>query len=454
MTQWTEAQVLDFAPDARAVASARSLAARARWSDLGANESLVWGRCRGSARAPYQVTVDLAGPAFRCTCPSRKQPCKHALALLLRWVATGGAVADGAAPPEEAADWLARRAERRGRTEARARRGEHLEPVVDPEGRARRQAERAALMSAGLDDFDRWLSDLVRQGLARARHAPYEVWDTAAARLVDAQCGALAERVRETAGLAVRGDRWADALLTEAARWWSAIAAWRRRAELPADTLADLRVVLGWPYRRDDLADAPRLDDRWHVVGLRRDGDDRLQSQRTWLWGEQLGALVMVLDFAAAGDVLDVPHMVGSIATARVVKYPGHAPWRVAFTGDAEVVGRTAGLPNVQPLRAALAGAAHQFAANPWLERAPVLLRAIRIGVDDRDDDDDGDGDGDNGGGACAIDECGDAVAVIDTDVWSLLARTGGAPVDVLAEWDGESLAIVTASLDGALVSA
>jgi uncharacterized Zn finger protein len=27
------------------------------------------------------VSVDLSGPAFRCTCPSRKFPCKHGLAL-------------------------------------------------------------------------------------------------------------------------------------------------------------------------------------------------------------------------------------------------------------------------------------------------------------------------------------------------------------------------------------
>ena len=33
--------------------------------------------------SPYRTVADLAGPASKCTCPSRKFPCKHALGLML-----------------------------------------------------------------------------------------------------------------------------------------------------------------------------------------------------------------------------------------------------------------------------------------------------------------------------------------------------------------------------------
>ena len=46
-------------------------------------------------------------------------------------------------------------------------------------------------MSAGIDEFERWLFDLVRQGLASARHQPFAFWDAAAARLVDAHMPGL-----------------------------------------------------------------------------------------------------------------------------------------------------------------------------------------------------------------------------------------------------------------------
>ena len=106
--RWTEDQVLAAAPDAAAVKAARRLTAPGRWDDAGsAGVSALWGSCRGSGREPYRAAVDLAGPAYRCTCPSRKIPCKHVLALLLRWA--GGDVSDQPVP-SWVGEWLSTRA--------------------------------------------------------------------------------------------------------------------------------------------------------------------------------------------------------------------------------------------------------------------------------------------------------------------------------------------------------
>lgn len=75
--RWTTQQVVALAPDAASVSAARRLTNLRTWSELGCTESLLWGKCQGSAKAPYQVTVDLTEPAFKCTCPSRKFPCKQ-----------------------------------------------------------------------------------------------------------------------------------------------------------------------------------------------------------------------------------------------------------------------------------------------------------------------------------------------------------------------------------------
>src|SRR5207244_3729529 len=99
----------------------------------------------------------------------------------------------------------------------------------------------------------------------------------------------------------------------ESARWFLAVRAWRMRAELPEDVVADLRVVLGWSRRTDEVLAGDRVRDRWHVIGLRQDGDERLLSQRTWLRGEGTGEVVVVLDFAAAGAALAVAHVLGSV---------------------------------------------------------------------------------------------------------------------------------------------
>ena len=77
--------MLALAPDAAVAHAARPLAVPATWSNLGSDEIGVWGLYRGTSAEPYEVMVDRAGPAWRCSCPSRKVPCKHTLGLLLLW---------------------------------------------------------------------------------------------------------------------------------------------------------------------------------------------------------------------------------------------------------------------------------------------------------------------------------------------------------------------------------
>src|SRR5262245_13156897 len=105
--RWSTADVLALAPDAAVAHAGRGLAVPATWSNLGSDEVGVWGLYRGTSAEPYEVLIDRTGPAWRCSCPSRKVPCKHAVGLLLLW-------AEGNVPttvrPEQAASWLAARA--------------------------------------------------------------------------------------------------------------------------------------------------------------------------------------------------------------------------------------------------------------------------------------------------------------------------------------------------------
>jgi hypothetical protein len=429
--RWTVDDVLRLAPDATSAGAARRLSLSGIWSQLGSSGSLVWGRCQGSAREPYQVTVDLTEPSFRCTCPSRKQPCKHGLALLMLWASGDGSVTEESRP----AEWVNRLA-------AHTPGPERAAAPPDPAAQAKRLAERMAKMSAGVEEFERWLLDLVRQGLASARHQPFAFWDTAAARLVDAQLPGLAERVRAIPAVLHSADDWAERLLVELARGYLAVSAWERHHDLADDLASDLRVVLGWPRRTEEvLASGERVTDRWAVIGLRQEADARLQSQRTWLAGETSGRLAMVLDFAAAGATLAVAQVLGSLIQAELAFYPGSEPRRAMFTGERDVVGSTTALPGTG-IAAALDRSATWFAANPFLDRVPMALTKV-VPVA-----------GTETGRHVVVD--GDGVALpLDRDggVLLLLALSGGQPVDVFGEWDGHGLLPVTVVANGAMVA-
>ena len=440
MTRWTPQQVAALAPDASSVAAARRLARPGPWSDTGSTDTLVWGKCQGSGKTPYQVSVDLTEPAFRCTCPSRKFPCKHGLALLMLWVEGSGSVRDAAEAAGFAAEWAAERAARTASSSAAAG-AARAGRAPDPTAQAKRLEERLALMSSGIDDFARWLGDLARGGTASVRSQPYAWWDTTAARLVDAQLPGLADQVRSMASdVATRSD-WPDHLLAAMGRWWTVTRAWSQRAAADDEAAGDLRTVLGWSVPTESVRRREALTDRWTVLGAHRTDDGRLQQQRTWLRGEASGETVQVLDFAAGGQVLPMARVVGSVLDATLARYPGKAVHRALFVDEPVVTDARAGLTDAGSVDAAHAKAAATWAVNPWAWRVPVALEDVRATVLE-------------GATGALVDEVGDALRLTeDSPVWPLLALTGGHPTDLFAELEGQRARPLSAVVDGELVA-
>ena len=427
MTRWTHEQVTKLAPDASSLAAARKLAVPGPWSDTGATDLLLWGKGQGSGKAPYQVSVDLTGPAFKCSCPSRKFPCKHGLALMLLWVDGQGTIRDSEQPAEFAGDWAATRAARASTAAAPSEK-----KPVDPEAQARRLEDRRALMSGGMADFALWLGDLVRGGTAAARHQPYAWWDATAARLVDAQLPGLAEQVRQV-GSEVNGRAdWADHLLATVGRWWTATHAWSARDTLDADQMGDLRAFLGWPYASDEIRAGDAVTDRWLVLGAHRTDDGRLQQQRTWLWGETTHQTLQVLDFAVRGQPLAVAKVVGSVLEATLARYPGTTSRRALFMTEAVAVGTSGALPAGVSLDEGAGHAAAALAVNPWAARIPVVLADVQVSP------------------THLVDPAGDALALIPAqETWLLLALTGGQRGDVFAELEGGRLRPLSCAVAG-----
>jgi uncharacterized Zn finger protein len=106
--QLTEQQVLALAPDSSSAANGKKLMSASKWVSSGKNAQALWGECQGSGSKPYQTQIDLSDFASKCSCPSRKFPCKHALGLLLFAAADAQKIAE-AAPPDWVSAWLDKR---------------------------------------------------------------------------------------------------------------------------------------------------------------------------------------------------------------------------------------------------------------------------------------------------------------------------------------------------------
>ena len=393
----------------------------------------AWGLCQGSGANPYQVAVDIAGPAYKCSCPSRKIPCKHALGLLFL-VADGGAPT--ADPPEWAQSWLESRVSRAAAAATRAERATDM----DPEPRAKRIATRERKVAAGIDELDRWLRDLMRRGLDSTRSEGYRFWDRMGARLVDAQAGGLGRSVRGLGFAANSGDAWPHLLLEGAGRLHLLSEAYRRADQLPDDLRADVRSLVGWNVKEDELDPANAVDDRWLVIGQRVDDRGDLVTARTFLFGEASRRIALQLAFgvgAAPPTLLAIP---GQTFRATLTFYPSSTPLRAAAHPPIEPDGEITDIPAPTTLANIVEEHAERLARNPFAGSWPVViggvlpvLRGDRLLVRDAD---------------------GTALPLLSSDVaLRLLAVSGGHPIIFVAEWDGNSLRPLAAFADGRLAS-
>src|SRR5215475_953227 len=108
---WTTDQILTLAPDTASAKAGQRLATARNWLKLGADENTAWGLCQGGGKEPYRTQIDLTEPAFRCSCPSRKFPCKHGLGLFLLFAAQPAAFKEKQ-PPDWVSEWIASRSKR------------------------------------------------------------------------------------------------------------------------------------------------------------------------------------------------------------------------------------------------------------------------------------------------------------------------------------------------------
>lgn len=412
--------ILALAPDPGSAASARKLATPVKWQHLNHAGGLLWGECQGSGKDPYLTGVDPSGPVSRCSCPSRKFPCKHGLALMLLHAAHPGDFGTAAAP-ESLQTWLAgrqTRAEKAAGTPEPARAAPT--PAPDPAAQARRRAARERKVESGLAALHVFLKDLVRDGLAHASARPYSDWDTQAARLVDAQAPGAARHVRRIPELL--GD---PAALLAHLGWLALLCeGWTHRAGLTPTELADLRAALGFPLDQAGLQAEPGVSGRWTVLGQSTTQEDHLTTRRTWL--ERAGHTALLLDFAAGGRPLPPGLPTGQSVQAQLVFAPSATPQRAVLRGEATEYRPAEALPAGLSVDALLDRHATLLGRNPWLERAAYALGPVRLLP---------------GEPWHAVDDAGHALPLGGSEraQLTLMAVSGGAPLTLYGEWTGHT---------------
>lgn len=425
MIQITEQQIAAWAPNPTAVTNARKISQKGGFVRLerSADDTFYLGECTGSGKSNYITSADFidpAAPVFRCSCPSRQFPCKHALALLFEIMA-----GKSFAVQEIPEDILQKRAKKAAR-EAKTGEDSGEKTVRKAAPRKVNKAARAKKLQKQLEGLDltaQLAEDLLNAGLGAMGGTALKTYRDLSKQLGDYYLPGpqrlLNGLILEIEGFQKDGEeRHYQAAGDILEKLWTLV---KRSRKYLTEKLASGEVGPDDSLLYEELGGVWKLDELEERGLVQRDAlltqlafwvvrdDARKEYVDTGCWADvHSGEVYFTYNyrpFRALKYVKQEDTVFGSALVPALARYPGDGNRRVRWDG-AELVPLTPEALSLLRAHAAPALAPEAKGAKNYLKNTmadPILCRLLRFGLIGR-----------IGGTAVLRDPQGDTVALGD----------------------------------------
>lgn len=371
----TEEQISKLAPDAASEKAGRGLAVPTKWVLREYSERALWGHCQGSGKNPYQTQVDLQNIAFKCSCPSRKFPCKHSLGLLLLH-ASHPELFNRTEEPEWVKAWLEKRSENAEKKEKRAQ--EKANKPVDEKAQQRRVNERIRKVNDGVEELQTRLKDILRNGLLNIPEKIYTIVPEMRKRLIDAQAPGLAGMVSKLTAIDFDSEAWKYDLTASLSRIYLLTESYKNIESLSPEWQEEVKSLIGFTQAKEEVLSGTPVTDLWMVLYVREEKQDKITVQYHWLYGRSSGLHALYLQFIAPGVIPEITLLPGSFISADMYFYPGVIPQRVLFKQYA--TSQEVFAPKAHPsISAAMAAFRETVRRNPFVTEVPMIVGNLRL---------------------------------------------------------------------------
>ena len=428
---WTDEAIIKASPDAITFERAKDISSTRYWKDLQGNEQFIAGECQSSGNQRYKTLVELEKPAFYCSCRSEKNPCKHALALLLIYLKSSHLLNIVSEKPL----WLQPLVEKR---EKQVQLSKEEQAKKDAQ-KAKTRDDRFKLMEKGVEELEIWLFDFIREGLGRPEVQTPSFWDDFAARMVDAKLGSIGRKIRLFKNIINRAD-WHERLLESLSELYLFVRAFKKIEDLPQSMQQELLNFAGVLPKKDELIQQKGIKDLWLVIGQTFGVEENLNFRRTWLFGAQSNQIALLLDFVWGRNPFPMEWNPGNVFNGELVFYPSAQPIRAlvkSFEWSNSPFEGLKGFPNFEQFAMTYAEA---ISRSPWLVNFPVLLDSVIPVMEDKN--------------LYLVDTQRKRIKVEHKsgDNWKILALSGGQTLAFFGEWDGRCFRPLSAISNGRIV--
>jgi hypothetical protein len=439
--QYTYEQVLSLSPSPNNAKNGKQLASSTKWSNHGATERMVWGECKGSGKNPYQTVIDLNTPAFKCSCPSREFPCKHGMGLFLLYVSKADYFTDNT-PPTWAEEWLNKRLQTEERKQAKLEEKTPEQIAKSEAEKSKREEKRFQNIDTGLVDLQKWIEDIVRQGLGNLSTSDYQFWESQAARMVDAQAPGIGNLIREIPTFFTK-NQWMESVLERLAEIYLLISAYQNKEHLEPLLQIDILSLVGINQKKEEILALEGVKDLWQVLSHEEIENENLITHRSWLLGKNTGKYALLLDFSFGNQRFLNPYMAGMCIEAELVFYPSNFPVRALVKNRNEET-TPQSLSHVQgfdTFQSFLTQFAQDLHLNPLQWNYPCLINQVRpVMINDQ---------------LFLKDIENYEIPLVPHDMkkWKILSISGGHPITLFGNWNQNELAPLSLVAEGRFYS-
>jgi len=429
-TVLTTDQITAIAPDASSLKSGRDLGTPRKWESLGGDDEVLWGLATGSGKNPYQTRVRLADLASKCSCPSRKFPCKHAIGLMFVAANQPDALTQ-TERPAWVIEWIETHAARVEKAAARAE--EKDSKPVDEKAAARRRAIRDNRVQEGLELLEKSILDLTREGFASRTARDAATWENLAKRMVDSQVPGLAGNLRYIADTVLRDPEVDQELPFEIGRLHLLLKVIQSAESHDESLKAEILLQLGGRSLAAADEGMEIVDDQWFIASRTVEERDRLITSSTWILGQVSRRWARLLRFAPAMQAITEPWPLGSNVRVAMKFQAGLHPLRATPASDGNVSISQIPAAHEDELEELLERFTLALTANPFLRNLPFFI-PLHPAPDSKS----------------LIDRAGMALPwrASDDQAFRVECICAGNLTPICGEWDGRSLRLLSI-LDG-----